>query len=949
MMSPWDLFERESELTVLSRALKTAGSGSGGFTVVTGSAGIGKSRLLASVRETARTDGQRVLSARGSELERDFAFGVVRQLFEAMLADADAGERAALLAGPAAQAAEVFTGFGSSAGDFAVLHGLYWLTANGCESESLVLLVDDLQWCDTPSLRFLAHLLPRLEGLGLLVVAGLRTHEVGTDEHLLRQITADPAVTLVRPAALSRAATAALLARALDGSVDPAFATACHRATGGNPLLLRELARTISARGVLPNAVNARRVVDLGPHAVAPLVADRMARLPGASVALARAVAVLGDGAGLGTAAELADQELLAASSAATGLKQLEILHTESATAMPTLGFVHPLVRAAVYEAIDPVERATSHARAARLLTTAGAGHQQVAAHLLRVAPARDPATVTVLRAAAADSARRGSPDGAYAYLRRCLSEPPPADQRLDVLLALGEAASYVDVQAAAQYQQEAYDQLTDPVQRAQVATVLGTIYSLLSELDRSVALLAAAETEAEQRLPAGKEDLTRQLQAGLLTALALSPGRYGCAQQLERLRRLPPHDSIGGRLLDCVIAYCDLTVRDPEAVSRARRALRDGSLVARAGGESALFLAWVVLLDADDHDAMGSIQDAFEHAHHHGSIRSLWAAHHFRAAGWLWRGQLAEAELDQRESLRLAELGRVEFGRQLSSAQLALILMEQGRLDEAEQILRSNAAPAVPRMPGDFLTLEVLARVQRRNGDLQGALRTALTSGQGWAAHDLREPVWTFWRSESALCLKALGRHEEAAAYAADDLRLAEQWQAPRTLGRSLRINALLHGTGEGLDLLHRAVAVLEPSPARLEYAKALADLGAALRRAGRRVQARDPLRRALDLATTCGATPLADRAREELLAAGARPRRSTLTGPHSLTPSEQRVARLAATQATNREIAQALFITPKTVEVHLGRIYRKLGITTRTQLADALDVRATTSDSTP
>ncbi|WP_443334572.1 AAA family ATPase [Streptomyces sp. ZAF1911] len=217
-MSPRDLFERESELTVLSRALKAAGSGSGGFTVVTGSAGMGRSRLPASVRETARTHGQRVLSARGSERERDFAFGVVRQLFEAMPADADAGERAALLAGPAAQAAEVFTGFGSSAGDFAVLHGLYWLTANGCESESLVLLVDDLQWCDTPSLRFLAH--------------------------LLRQITADPAVTLVRPAALSRAATAALLARALDGSVDPAFATACHRATGGNPLLLRELTRT---------------------------------------------------------------------------------------------------------------------------------------------------------------------------------------------------------------------------------------------------------------------------------------------------------------------------------------------------------------------------------------------------------------------------------------------------------------------------------------------------------------------------------------------------------------------------------------------------------------------------------------------------------------------------------------------------------------------------------
>lgn len=941
MTASWDFFERESELEVMSRALEGIGNGCGALTVIAGAAGIGKSRLLRAVREGARAAGLRVLSARGSELERDFAFGAVRQLFEGLLTGAGTAGRDALLAGPAAQAAEVFTGFDAPvwpAGDFAVLHGLYWLTANACEREPVVLLVDDLQWCDTPTLRYLAHLLPRLEGLGVLVVAGLRTHETGTDEHLLRQITTDPATALLHPAALSHAATTALLDQALPAAVHPAFADACHQATAGNPLLLRELARTITARGVQPSAANAQRVVGLGPDAVSHLVAVRMARLCEPSVALARAVAVLGDGAGLAAVAELAGQDLPVASAAATELKRLEILHAESDGAMPSLGFVHPLVRAAVYESVDPVERATAHARAARLLADAGAGHQQVAAHLLRAPAAGDPRTATVLRAAAADAAQRGSPDGAYAYLRRCLAEPPPADQRLDALLALGQAASFVDLTAAAEYQQQAYDQLTDPVPRARVATTLGSVYSLLSDLDRSLALFTEAAAEAERRLPAEQEDLKRQLQAGLLTTLALSPGRHGCTEQLAHLRQLPPHDSTGGRLLDCVIAYCDLTTRDPAAVPRARGALQDGSVVAAAGGESSLFLAWVVLLDADDDTAMDSIQAAFEQAHQHGSIRSLWAAHHFRAAGWLWRGQLAESEADQRESLRLAELGRVEFGRQLSGAQLALVLMEQGRLDEAEQLLRSHPSPADPRLPGDFLALEALARLLRRRGDHQAALHCALQAGDGWTAHDLREPVWTFWRSEAALSLRALGRPEEAAGYAAEDLRLARAWEAPRTLGRSLRVNALLRGTGEGLDLLRQAVATLETSSARLEHAKALADLGAALRRAGHRVQARDPLRRALDLATACGAAPLADRVHDELLAAGARPRRKELTGPQSLTPSELRVARLAAVQATNRQIAQELFITPKTVEVHLGRAYRKLGITTRTQLAAAL-----------
>jgi DNA-binding NarL/FixJ family response regulator len=147
-----------------------------------------------------------------------------------------------------------------------------------------------------------------------------------------------------------------------------------------------------------------------------------------------------------------------------------------------------------------------------------------------------------------------------------------------------------------------------------------------------------------------------------------------------------------------------------------------------------------------------------------------------------------------------------------------------------------------------------------------------------------------------------------------------------------------LVEGGQQGLALLREAVEVLTDSPAKLEHAKARTELGAALRRANRRSEAREQLRHALELATICSATSLAARAESELLATGARPRRIALSGVDSLTPSERRVAEMAAEGPTNREIAQALFVTQRTVEVHLTSIYRKLAISSRSQLAAAL-----------
>ena len=159
----------------------------------------------------------------------------------------------------------------------------------------------------------------------------------------------------------------------------------------------------------------------------------------------------------------------------------------------------------------------------------------------------------------------------------------------------------------------------------------------------------------------------------------------------------------------------------------------------------------------------------------------------------------------------------------------------------------------------------------------------------------------------------------------------------APRTVGRALRVLGTVQRE-KGLDTLREAVAVLESSPAKLEHAKALAALGAAIRRGRKPTEAREPLRQALELATVCSAAPLAELARTELYASGARPRSEALSGVESLTPSELRVAELAAGGDSNREIAQTLYVTPKTVEVHLSSVYRKLGIRSRRELPGAL-----------
>ena len=922
-------------------------AGGGRLLAIEGPPGIGKTVLLAEARALAQEAGFQVLGGRGSELERSFSYGVVRQLFEPLVASQSADERAELLEGAAALAAPLFDPAQVAvepAGDssLATLHGLYWLTANLAARQPLLLAFDDLHWCDLPSLRWLAYLLPRMEGLGLLVLIGLRPAEPGEDPRLIGQIVADPLATVIRPAPLSAAAAALLLRETLSPDAEDAFCAACWEETAGNPLLVRELVHVIAAEGLAPTEANVPRLRELGARAGSRAVALRLSRLAPEATTLAQAVAILGDDADPRQAAALADLEEQAAFEAAAALARVDVLRPQ-----PPLAFVHPLIRAAVYETLTPLERDRGHARAARLLANAGAEPERVAAHLLRSPPGVDAQVVAVLREAARRARSRGASESAVAYLRRALDEPPAATDREGLLLELGSAETQVDGDAAIEHLREAHALNEDTIGRAETALLLGRQLFLLRGEESD-----AVYSQALEELAGADAELERLLEAGLIINGLFAPSHHGAARErLERVRDRPADSTVGEKLLLSLLAYHDARAGAPaaEVVPLAHRALADGML-ARVDFAAAV-PACTVLAMADLDEVLVTYEDALAEAHRRGSPFALAAVKVFRAQTLVWRGDLDQAEADAREALVLAETwgASARFAGH-AAAFLADALMEQGKLDAAAAVLaragHGESLPdgAQPRGVRLLYLRDSGVHLRILRGDLAGGLAEMLDAGRHFESVESRNPAFIAWRSPAALALLQLGEQDEARRLAAEEVELARSWGAPRALGAALRAAGLVEGGQQGLALLEESVQVLGGSPAKLEQAKARMELGAALRRANRRADAREQLRHAVELATICGATALAARAESELLATGARPRRVALSGVESLTPSERRVAEMAAEGPTNREIAQALFVTQRTVEVHLTSIYRKLAINSRSQLPTALATPART-----
>jgi DNA-binding CsgD family transcriptional regulator len=928
------LLERESERSAIRQAYADVAGGAGRVILVVGEAGIGKTALLYDARRLAGELGVRVLRASGATLERDFGYGVVRQLFEREVHSLAGVDRERLFSGPSAPAADVFglalRGEGVARDTdraFLVRHALVRLACGLAEREPLVLMVDDVQWVDGASLRWLAHLARRVEDVPLLLLMAQRSGEPSASDEALAELRALAGDYVLLPAALSARAVSALAVGEL-GEADAEFTARCHEATAGNPLLVRELLRAAREDDLRPTRESAERLQTLAAQRLGDRVVRRLSRLSGDARELAGAVAVLGAGE-LRHAAALAGLGERAAEAAADELHTAGLLAGE----LP-LRFVHPLLGAAVEADLSPARRASAHRRAAVLLDADHARADEATVHLLRADPACDPWAVERLCAAATRALDRGAPDAAVALLERALAEPA-GDAHGQVVTQLGRAHRRLgNSTQAVEYFAEA-QMCCGRGEREALARERAWTLAERNRGEEGAAVLEAAISELE-----GPKDEVREARLRLeadFSTIAFASDSLA-ARGIERIER---------------------TAAGLTGVSAAERAVLAGAAYARywtAGEDADTFateiepllsrgnaldeltpgsLTRVQLVLAVFHadrvqQAMAMLDERLAHERRRGDVPLLGGYLNARSRILAFLGDLQEAERTAREGLAYDTVFVHSWGQPSMLAALITPLVWMGRVEEAQQAL-DERGPDGPIGPvGTFH----IARMELRCA--QGRYEEAVADAEALIERlAVRRHAGIRLLDVAAATFLAAGDHERAAQVARDGLDATRRWGAPSTIAPHLRVLGLATRAEEPLV---EAVALLEGGPFRLELARCLLALGSHLRRTRRRSQARDPLRRALDLAHRCGAHPLVETARAELSACGAKPRSPALSGPESLTASERRVAELVAAGNSNPQVAQTLFVTRPTVEAHLRSIFRKLEITSRHQLGPLL-----------
>jgi tetratricopeptide (TPR) repeat protein/DNA-binding CsgD family transcriptional regulator len=571
-----------------------------------------------------------------------------------------------------------------------------------------------------------------------------------------------------------------------------------------------------------------------------------------------------------------------------TRLSPVEL--AEAVRTVEMLGVAGP----AVLDDMPAPSRAALHLRAARSLRTHGASDRVVADHLLETSPGLEPWAGEVLDRAAQEAVNQGDTSGAARLLWRALREPVANPSR--ALRLLGVAELVGNLPGASARLREAFESNPDDPESA--VALSWALHAEGKPLELKAVLSGSAWAQAH---------------------LAV----HGLVWQ-ESVPSSVSLDTPAGVLHHVMVG--DITAVD--AVQ----------LVSTEGTVSSLASAMTLNL-ADSLDEALAVLDEVDRT----QPPALRALTYVRRANVQRRkGDLASA----RAELTLAgdHLRQDQRWHAVSTwhaALLADILLEEGRLDEAALVVTEASTDDARRVWSYGGLLTVRGRVLTARGDDREALDAFLAAGRHCASWPYRNPAALAWRSGAALASAAMGDGERARELALEEVELARAWGAPRALGMALRAAGRVTAGAAGRTVLEEAVRVLRSSPARLELARALVDLGVVVRRQGDTSSARACLRDALDLAQKCGSSAMAARAYAELVATGTGPRRMRQTGPTALTPTEHRVAALAASGRSNGEIASTLLMPEDAVEVVLSGTYRKLGVSGRSGLADVLDAR--------
>ena len=535
-------------------------------------------------------------------------------------------------------------------------------------------------------------------------------------------------------------------------------------------------------------------------------------------------------------------------------------------------------------------------------------------------------------------------------FLRRALEEEAPGPLRRTALFELGAAEAASRLPEATGRMEQALRLSSTPAETAQAALGLSMARFLANQMPEAVAA-------CEDALAAnGKLDRELRLALEFQSAATRLVGGLPSVETFGRLLELEPQVKRGATAAErsllalTALVFAATTARPAlEVAALAEAAWGDGRLLVEVRAQHAALAApaaMIALTAAPTAIALtGRLNRAIEvwsagvdEGRAVSSLLLYSSCLGVRASAREWAGDLGGAEADAVEALALLPADdRIIRPSALSA--LVDVHIERGTLAEATALLR-DAWPAgeLPLALGVSQALASRGRLALRTGDPAAALADLEEAGRRAQAFFYVNPCALMWRSYAALACARLGERERARALVEEELEIGRRFGAPEPIGEALRVRALLAPGDEMAEAAREAVEVLAASDLQLAHARALIDLGAALRRGGHRRDAREPLREGLDLANRCGSVLETDRAMDELRACGARPRRPLVRGVDSLSPQERRIASLATEGLSNREIAEALFLTRRTVEMHLTGAYRKLGVAGRGDLPGAL-----------
>ncbi len=934
-MASDELLERDDALRTVSRALEGAAAGRGAVALVSGEAGVGKSAVLDASVPIAEGLGMWVLRARASQLDRRFGFGVIRQLLDPALGRLEGRERERAFAGAASGAVVLFDGASSpdmpEEPEFAVLNGLLHLVSNLSETRPLVLSVDDVQWADVPTVRALEFLARRIDSLPVAVLATERNAVAAEPSGELDAIRADPQTVRVGLRPLSRESADRIVSEAVTGKPDRDFLDTAWQVVGGNPLLLDLARREIVANGLRGERAEADRLTGLIAPGLAPIVLGRLRSLGPETGRLAVAAAVLEDRIRFDDLTALAGLQPAAARNGLNRLADAGIL-TRGGTR-----FVHELVKAAVLAARPASDLDRLHRMAALRLRARNAPAGEIAVHRFAATPAGDAEAVLDLQRAAREARRQGAISVAIDLLRRGLDEGAgPPELRRELLIDLGELELRALTPECVARMREALALGASGEEEARARAVLGQVLIL------SDPPAALNEITAARATPRGRgADL--RLEAAELECLLFIDGMG--ERREERYREIAAAPSLSAVGLAHRAIHEALTGEPAErVVATAEEALRDESLVDRIGPggptwnllahslrwAEAAGMAWQMILRGDE-------------AVHQGGLHAAGAFVEQARVYWhLELGSAAQALSHAEAGIEAARGSGLAISEAALNAALAESLVLLGRPAEAAERAEAELDIARGTVVEPFC-LAARGAVRAATGRTDAAeddLRLAVEQGEsrGW-----RSPRITWARLRLAALLAAAGDREQALEVIAPDVEAAARIGAPGTLGAVLRVRAMALEGEQRLESLSEAAALLARSPLVHELARARLDLGREQLTRGRLDEARELLRDGLDGASRADSAALVGELRAALADAGGRPRRERRRGPEALTPTERRTAELAAEGLSNREIAETLWVTRKTVEFHLRNAYGKLGIKSRTDLPEALGTAQT------